>query len=130
MPACGNWTCRSQAAYSTLGRVLARGLETRRAGRMLKQSYEELVANIKAGDTQTANMEKWDPATWPAKELKGVGTYCAPRGAGPLGEDQEPHDLQLSGGGGDYLERFAQGRHRPARPHGSRARSGCRSTIR
>ena len=70
-----------EAAYSTLGRVLARGLETRRAGRMLKQSYEELVANIKAGDTQTANMEKWDPATWPAKELKGVGTYCAPRGA-------------------------------------------------
>jgi hypothetical protein len=48
---------------------------------MLQQSYEELVANVKAGDTQTANMEKWDPATWPATELKGVGTYCAPRGA-------------------------------------------------
>lgn len=70
-----------EAAYSTLGRVLARGLETRRAGRMLKQSYDELVANIKAGDTQTANMDKWEPATWPAGESKGVGTYCAPRGA-------------------------------------------------
>ena len=111
-----------EAAYSTLGRVLARGLETRRAGRMLKQSYEELVANVKAGDTQTANMDKWDPATWPAEELKGVGAYLRASGAGPLGEDQGPHDLQLSGRSCDYLERLAQGRHRPARSHGSRAR--------
>ncbi len=43
--------------------------------------YEELVANIKAGDIRTANMEQWDPSTWPSGELKGVGTYCAPRGA-------------------------------------------------
>jgi hydrogenase large subunit len=39
----------------------------------------ELVANIKAGDSATANVEKWDPATWP-KEAKGVGTVAAPRG--------------------------------------------------
>jgi hydrogenase large subunit len=70
-----------EAAYSALGRTLARALETRRAARMLKRLYEELVANIKAGDTQTANMDKWDPSTWPAGELKGVGTYGAPRGA-------------------------------------------------
>lgn len=70
-----------EAVYSTLGRTLARGLETRRAGRILKQAYEELVANIKAGDTRTANMDNWDPSTWPTSELKGVGTYCAPRGA-------------------------------------------------
>jgi len=38
-----------------------------------------LVANIKAGDRSTANVEKWDPATWP-KEAKGVGTVAAPRG--------------------------------------------------
>jgi hydrogenase large subunit len=70
-----------QAVFSALGRTLARALETRRAARMLKQSYEELVANIKAGDTQTANMEKWEPSTWPAGDLKGAGTYAAPRGA-------------------------------------------------
>ena len=70
-----------EAVYSTLGRTLARALETRRAARMLKTLYEELVANIKTGDVQTANMEKWDPSSWPTEELKGVGTYCAPRGA-------------------------------------------------
>jgi hydrogenase large subunit len=47
---------------------------------MLVDDYNELVANIKAGDTATANVEKWDPASWP-KEAKGVGTTAAPRGA-------------------------------------------------
>jgi hydrogenase large subunit len=83
-----------EAVYSTLGRTLARGLETRRAGRMLKQSYEELVANIKAGDTQTANTERWDPSTWSNGELKGVGTYGAPRGA--LGHWVRIKDRQIA----------------------------------
>jgi hydrogenase large subunit len=70
-----------EAVYSTIGRTLARGIETRRAMRLLQSQYDELIANIKAGDTQTANNEKWDPATWPPGEVKGVGTYSAPRGA-------------------------------------------------
>ncbi|HEY7183726.1 MAG TPA: nickel-dependent hydrogenase large subunit [Blastocatellia bacterium] len=70
-----------EALYSTLGRTLARGIETLRAIKLLKKLHEELIANIKAGDHQTANTEKWDPATWPSGELKGVGTYKAPRGA-------------------------------------------------
>lgn len=70
-----------EALYSTLGRTLARALETKRAVYLMKKLHEELVANIKAGDYQTANTEKWDPATWPEGELKGVGTYSAPRGA-------------------------------------------------
>jgi hydrogenase large subunit len=69
------------ALYSTLGRTLARALETKRAVYLLRDLYHELVANIKAGDTATANSEKWDPKTWPAEEVKGVGTYSAPRGA-------------------------------------------------
>jgi hydrogenase large subunit len=69
------------ALYSTLGRILARALETRRALTMLKSQYEDLIANIKSGDYQTANMTRWDPATWPAEEAKGYGTYAAPRGA-------------------------------------------------
>jgi hydrogenase large subunit len=40
---------------------------------MMLDDFKELVANIKAGDTATANVEKWDPASWP-KEAKGVGT--------------------------------------------------------
>jgi hydrogenase large subunit len=70
-----------EALYSTLGRTLARGIETLRAINLLKKLHEELIANIKAGDHQTANTEKWDPATWPSGELKGVGAYKAPRGA-------------------------------------------------
>jgi hydrogenase large subunit len=70
-----------EAVYSTLGRILARALETKRAGSMLKRQYEELIANIKSGDYQTANTAKWDPSTWPQEEVKGYGTYCAPRGA-------------------------------------------------
>jgi hydrogenase large subunit len=68
------------ALFSTLGRTAARGLETRLIARWAKQFYAQLVANIKAGDTRTANTTKWDPATWPA-EAKGVGLSEAPRGA-------------------------------------------------
>jgi Ni,Fe-hydrogenase I large subunit len=46
---------------------------------MMVDDFNELVANIKAGDTATANVDKWDPATWP-KEAKGVGCTAAPRG--------------------------------------------------
>jgi hydrogenase large subunit len=69
------------AVYSTLGRTLARALETKRAAYLLRDLYDELIANIKSGDTTTANTEKWDPLTWPETEMKGVGTYSAPRGA-------------------------------------------------
>jgi len=44
------------------------------------QLLDKLVANIKAGDQTTANIEKWDPSSWPA-EAKGVGVAEAPRGA-------------------------------------------------
>ena len=68
------------ALFSTLGRTAARGLETRLAVRWLKEEYERLVSNLKAGDYATANTEKWDPSTWP-KEAKGFGFTEAPRGA-------------------------------------------------
>ena len=68
------------ALFSTLGRTAARALEAQWAAR--KQAYflDKLIANIKAGDSSTANTEKWDPQTWPA-EIKGVGFTEAPRGA-------------------------------------------------
>ncbi|MDR2711222.1 MAG: nickel-dependent hydrogenase large subunit, partial [Burkholderiales bacterium] len=68
------------ALFSTLGRTAARGLEAQWAAHKMKSFYEELVANIKAGDTTTANMTKWEPSTWP-KECKGAGANEAPRGA-------------------------------------------------
>jgi len=68
------------ALFSTLGRTAARGLETGLIARWAKEFLGQLLANIKAGDTRTANMVRWDPATWPA-EARGVGMSEAPRGA-------------------------------------------------
>jgi len=67
------------ALFSTLGRTAARGLETILTGRWGLEFYNSLLTNIKNGDTKMANMEKWDPSTWP-KEAKGVGIQEAPRG--------------------------------------------------
>jgi hydrogenase large subunit len=68
------------ALFSTLGRTAARALESQWAGYQMRHFYEKLIATIKAGDSSTANVEKWDPKTWPA-EVKGVGFSEAPRGA-------------------------------------------------
>ncbi|MGQ9369497.1 nickel-dependent hydrogenase large subunit [Azospirillum sp. ST 5-10] len=68
-----------QALPTTIGRTLARALEAHYCAKMMLDDYDALIANIKAGDLATANVEKWDPATWP-KEAKGVGTVAAPRG--------------------------------------------------
>ena len=68
------------ALFSTLGRTAARGLETLWAAEQLKADLDQLVANIKGGNSATANTDKWEPSTWPAA-ARGVG-YCeAPRGA-------------------------------------------------
>ncbi|ABM37283.1 nickel-dependent hydrogenase large subunit [Polaromonas naphthalenivorans] len=69
-----------QLMPTTIGRTLARALESQYCAEMMMDDFKEMVANIKAGDVATANVEKWDPATWP-KEAKGVGVVAAPRGA-------------------------------------------------
>ncbi|MGL5252803.1 MAG: nickel-dependent hydrogenase large subunit [Moraxella sp.] len=68
-----------QLLPSTIGRTLARALESQYCSEMLMDDYNSLITNIKNGDTVTANVEKWDPSTWP-KEAKGVGAVAAPRG--------------------------------------------------
>ncbi|HCV41857.1 MAG TPA: hydrogenase 1 large subunit [Bacteroidetes bacterium] len=80
-----NWALKTLnvpvgALFSTLGRTAARGLETKLVGVWAKEFYQQLLANIKNGDTRTFNNEKWDPETWPS-EAKGVGLSEAPRGA-------------------------------------------------
>ena len=69
-----------QALPTTIGRTLARALEAHYCAYQMLDDYNALITNIKNGDTATANMTKWDPATWP-KEAKGVGLVEAPRGA-------------------------------------------------
>ena len=68
------------ALFSTLGRTAARAIETRLAARWGLEFYQQLIANIKAGDTRTFTKERWEPSTWPA-EARGVGCSEAPRGA-------------------------------------------------
>jgi hydrogenase large subunit len=69
-----------QALYSTLGRTAARTLETKIVADAMQGWYDQLIANIKAGDVKTFNETKWEPSTWPS-HAQGVGVMEAPRGA-------------------------------------------------
>lgn len=68
------------ALFSTLGRTAARGLETKLVATWAQEFYQDLLANVKNGDSRMFNNEKWNPDTWP-DEVKGVGFTEAPRGA-------------------------------------------------
>ncbi|MCX6303478.1 MAG: nickel-dependent hydrogenase large subunit [Bacteroidetes bacterium] len=68
------------ALFSTLGRTAARGLETKLVCGWALEFYQQLLANIKNGDTRTQNNAKWEPESWP-KQAKGIGMVEAPRGA-------------------------------------------------
>ena len=68
-----------EALFSTLGRTAARTLETKIIADNMQTWYDNLVANIKAGDTKTFNETQWDPSDWPS-EARGVGIMEAPRG--------------------------------------------------
>ncbi len=68
------------ALFSTLGRTLARSVETVAVADKMWEWYDKFVANVSAGNFVTATMEKWEPRTWPAEAL-GVGLAEAPRGA-------------------------------------------------
>jgi hydrogenase large subunit len=68
------------ALFSTLGRTAARGLECQWAAHQLRYFQDKLIASIKAGDLATANVDRWDPDSWP-REARGAGFTEAPRGA-------------------------------------------------
>jgi hydrogenase large subunit len=68
------------ALFSTLGRTAARGLEASWAAHKMRHFFDKLMVNLKAGNFSTANVDSWEPSTWPAA-AQGAG-YCeAPRGA-------------------------------------------------
>jgi len=68
------------ALFSTLGRTAARGLETKLVAQWALEFYDQLLTNIKGGETRTADTSRWEPSSWPA-EARGVGMTEAPRGA-------------------------------------------------
>jgi len=65
----------STVLFSTLGRTAARAIETRLVGEQFEGWINELVANIKKGDTRT-----WTQCSVP-KEGQGRGMTEPPRGA-------------------------------------------------
>ncbi|NTU58845.1 MAG: nickel-dependent hydrogenase large subunit [Chlorobiaceae bacterium] len=69
-----------EALFSTLGRTAARGIECKQTAGFMGHFYDQLIANVKAGDYKTFNSERWEPSSWP-KECKGFGYTEAPRGA-------------------------------------------------
>ena len=68
------------ALFSTLGRTAARGLESVLASQWALEFYDQLIANIRSGNTTMAETSKFDPDTW-APTSMGVGFGEAPRGA-------------------------------------------------
>jgi hydrogenase large subunit len=68
-----------EALFSTLGRTLARGLETVVLAEHSIAVLDALQANITAGDLRIHDDRLWDPATWPQR-ARGVGFHEAPRG--------------------------------------------------
>lgn len=68
------------ALFSTLGRTAARGLESVLVANWAQEFYDQLITNIKNGDTRMAEQSLFQPSTWPKKTI-GVGYGEAPRGA-------------------------------------------------
>lgn len=68
-----------EALFSTLGRTAARTLETKVIADAMQGWYDALVANVRAGDTDTFNEVLWEPSSW-SSTARGVGVTEAPRG--------------------------------------------------
>jgi hydrogenase large subunit len=69
-----------EALFSTLGRTAARGLESQMAVHWLMDEYDRLIANLKGGDSTTADTRYWNPSTW-KPESRGYGFTEEPRGS-------------------------------------------------
>jgi len=70
----------TEALFSTLGRVAARGIETLLIAEQMDGWLDELEANVASGDLAIHDGTRWSPTSWPA-EAAGWGATEAPRGA-------------------------------------------------
>lgn len=66
--------------FSTLGRILARSIETLLFSEQVGVWIDAIDANMRAGSLDVFNGARWDPATWPT-DCFGFGATEAPRGA-------------------------------------------------
>lgn len=67
------------ALYSTLGRILSRGIESVLVVDRMQDWHGRLMSNIEAGNMATFDATSWEPSTWPA-HARGIGCVEAPRG--------------------------------------------------
>jgi len=78
--ALGHLGAGPEALFSTIGRTVARALETRLCIAWMQDEIDNLVALVQTGQTATADTARWSPSTWPP-EARGFGHVEAPRGA-------------------------------------------------
>jgi len=83
----------TDALFSTLGRIAARGIETQITAEMMLSWIDQLGSRMKQGNTRIHNTERWDPSSWP-KDAKGFGLHEAPRGC--LGHWVRIHDKKIA----------------------------------
>jgi Ni,Fe-hydrogenase I large subunit len=69
-----------EALYSSIGRLLARALESQIVVERLQGWLDALGQNMYAGDLRIADTAKWDRSTWPS-EARGWGPHEVPRGS-------------------------------------------------
>jgi Ni,Fe-hydrogenase I large subunit len=69
-----------EVLFSTLGRTVARGIETAVLAEKVGDWVDELAASVGQGDSRIHESRYWDPQTWP-EETMGWGWTEAPRGA-------------------------------------------------
>jgi hydrogenase large subunit len=69
-----------EALISTLGRVAARGIETKLVVEEMGTWIDQLETNMNNGTLAIHEGSHWDPSTWPSTAI-GWGTTEAPRGA-------------------------------------------------
>jgi Ni,Fe-hydrogenase I large subunit len=86
-----------EVLFSTLGRTVARAIETQVVVDRLDGWLQELTENLATGDLALADLTAWDPGAWPS-EAQGWSLGESPRGA--LGHwlkisDRKIDDYQL-----------------------------------
>jgi Ni,Fe-hydrogenase I large subunit len=69
-----------EVLFSTLGRIAARGIETKLIADKMGDWIDELAANMGRGELRIHDNDKWDPSSWP-DYCTGAGFHEAPRGA-------------------------------------------------
>ena len=104
------------ALTSTLGRIVAKAVETQVLARRAGSWLGELRTNLATGDLAVADLTRWAPGSWPQPAEGWSLGDRPPRAGRPLGPDRGPRGEALPGRGRHHVERLAPGRLREPGP--------------